>query len=274
MKKNLLLSFTLISVFCLTAFIIPGFKMADIMKADPDYKALILYGKTYLNIGNSFSAQPVNTRVIITPSGYVRQDYNFPKAVVTIINSDSRPIILVNNVLLNQNPAVFSTNDLFASILRLYLSKNPLHVFNKMHIDTAKVAYGLANNRAAYIIGSDSIQLFIDNELTVPMMYRIKNGNNYTEAAVVSYLRSAFITDTVSQLPGPGGLSNKGYAEQKMTLPANVELYSSNTLLQKWDFTQAVLLTNDRPIQELILSSWEIRKLKIYSPALSPFILY
>ena len=271
----------LLAVVSFTGFIVPASKMAELMKARGRFKALVFNGDTFFNIGNDYLNRAVPCRVVITPSGYVRQDYKFPKAVVSIINEGTKQTMLINNVRIGTSLPMFSRNNVFALLMGLFLSNSPGNVFNEMGLDSTKVAYGLADNRAAYIIGNDNDQMFIDNEQTVPLMFRVKYNNAYLYVVVKNYLNTARLIDGSATIKdrGPGGgiplrVGAAGYTETAVILPQTVELYRGDMLVQRWLFTDAVLFPAGTGIKKLVLTPYEIKRLPFSRQRLSPFMLF
>lgn len=275
------IAFALLAIMLFTGFIIPASKMAELMKPEKGLKVLVLNGDAYFNISKDYINRSVPCRIIMTSNGYARQDYKFPKAVVSIINERLRQTVLVNNVRMHAPLQIFSQNNVFILLTGLYLSGAPQAIFNEMGLDSTKVSYGLANNMAAYIIGNDNDQLFIDNEKTVPIMYRIKYGDKYILAVVKDYLSSAKLSEGAVKMKKDNGAANilipletDNYTQTTMTLPQNIELYSGDVLVQRWAFTDAVLFPRDTDIKGIILTPYDIKKLPISEQALSPFMLF
>lgn len=278
MKRMALIALAVIS---LTGFIVPSSKMAELMKAQKDFKVLILNGDAFFNLSKDYVNRPVPCRVIITSNGYMRQDYKFPKAVVSIINERLRQTMIVNTVRMQLPLQIFSHNNIFILLAGLYLSGAPQSLFNEMALDSTKIAYGLANNRAAYILGNDNDQLFIDNEKTVPIMYRIKYENKYILTVVKDYLDHAKLAEGAAKVKKANnneGMSLRveadGYTQTDITLPQSVELYDGDAIVQTWTFTDAVLFPRDADIKDLILTPYEIKRLPVSKQALSPFMLF
>ncbi len=278
MKRMALIALALISF---TGFIVPSSKMAELMKAQKDFKVLILNGDAFFNLSKDYVNRPVPCRVIITSNGYMRQDYKFPKAVVSIINERLRQTMIVNTVRMQLPLQIFSQNNIFILLSGLYLSGAPQSLFNEMALDSTKVAYGLANNRAAYIIGNDNDQLFIDNEKTVPIMYRIKYENKYILTVVKDYLDHARLAEGAAKIKKANSnestslrVEADGYTQTDITLPQSVELYDGDAIVQTWTFTDAVLFSRDADIKGLILTPYEIKRLPVSKQALSPFMLF
>ncbi len=278
MKRIILV---LLAVVLFTDFIIPAYKMAELMKSQKSLDVLVLNGNAFFNLGKDYINIPVPCRVIIKPDGHVRQDYVFPKAVVSIINDGLRQSILVNNVRMLTPMQIFSQNNLFTVLVGLYLSDNPQRIFNEIGLNQTKVAYGLADNRAAYIIGDDNDQLFIDNEDTVPIMYRIKYENNYVLAVVKDYLTDVKLANNTAKIKN-GDDNNDAtvhieadtYTQTAMTLPEVAELYNGDSLVQRWEFKDAVLFHKNAYINNLFLTPYEMKRLPISRQTLSSFILF
>ncbi len=276
--KRLIL--VLAAFLSLTAFIIPAYKMAGLMKADKHFNALVLQGNAFFNLSGDYINRAVPLRMIVTPSGYSMQSYIFPKAHVNIINERNQQTILINNVKLQTIPVIFSRNNLLALLTGLYLSGTPQQTFTDMGLDLKFTAYGLANDRAAYIIGNDNDQLFIDNEKTVPIMFRIKYNNVYTEAVVKDYMDSAKLMEGPIRTAKPNSesgfarLQAERYTDTDIILPRTIELYDGNVMAQKWVFTEAFLLTGDQEIKHFILTWHEVTKLPLSHEPLSPFMLF
>jgi hypothetical protein len=278
MKRTLL---ALLALALFTGFIVPASKMAELMKPEKGLRVLVLSGEAYFNLSKDYINRPVPCRVIVTSNGYARQDYKFPKAVVSIINERLRQTVLVNNVRMHAPLQIFSQNNIFILLTGLYLSGAPQALFNEMGLDSTKVAYGLANNMAAYIIGNDNDQLFIDNEKTVPIMYRIKYEDKYIVAIIKDYLSSAKLSEGAAKIKKDNGAANifipletDHYVQTTTTLPQNVELYNGDALVQRWVFTDAVLFPRDADIKGLILTPYDIKKLPLSDQTLSPFMLF
>ncbi len=277
--KKIILACAAFAVF--SGFIIPAAKMASLMKAQKGLAALVLNGTSFFNLGKDYINTPVPCRVIVTANGRLRQDYLFPRAHITLINTGLHQTILVNGVRMTSPPVIFAQNNIAAVLFALYLSDNPARVFSEIGLNQASVAYGLANNRAAYIIGNDPDQLFIDNEDTVPLMYRITQGSTVILSAVKDYLNAAGVVDNTAvakPAPGSGNLTLETEAgsitQTVMTLPRVVELYNGNTLVQRWEFHSALLLRNDAGIRELLPVPYALRKLRTTDQQLSPFMLF
>ena len=278
MKKVL---FGLLAVMLLSGFIIPSSKMASLMKAQKGLDVLVLNGTSFFNLGKDYVNTPVPCRIIIKSNGYVRQDYQFPRARVSIINEGLRQTTLVNKVRMSSPLPLFSQNNLFTVLVELYLSDNPQRIFNEIGLNQTKVAYGLANDRAAYIIGDDNNQLFIDNEDTVPLMYRITYGSSQILSVVKSSLAGARLAYNTAKIKNAHGNNDTTVSvevdsatQTTMTLPRTVELYNGNALVQRWEFRDAVLFHTDADIKRLLPTPAELKRLPVSQQAVSPFMLF
>ncbi len=277
--KKFMLACAALAVFA--GFIIPASKMASLMKAQNGLGVLVLNGTAFFNLGKAYSNTPVPCRIIVTANGTLRQDYLFPRAHITLINAGIHQFTLVNGVRLASPVGIFEQNNVAAVLFALYLSDNPGRVFNEIGVNQAAVAYGLANNRAAYIIGTDADQLFIDNEDTVPLMYRITAGTTVILSAVKDYMTSAGLL-AATAVPKPAAnagdlslITQAGDVTQTAaTLPRIVELYNGNTLVQRWEFDHALLLHSDAVIKALLPTPYEISRLRVTDQPLSPFMLF
>jgi hypothetical protein len=275
------IALALLAVVLFTGFMVPASKMAELMKAPEDLEVLVLNGNAFFNLGKEYINTPVPCRVIIKSNGYVRQDYQFPKARVSIINEGLRQTTLVNKVRISAPLQIFAQNNMFTVLVGLYLSDNPQRIFNEIRLNQTKVAYGLANDRAAYIVGNDNDQLFIDNEDTVPIMYRIAYNNNYILAVVKNYLTGAQLANNTAKIKK--GSDANGTAlrieadsstQATMTLPATVELYNGDEIVQRWEFQDAVLFHRGTDMGSLFLTPYELKRLPVSQQALSPFMLF
>ena len=273
--------FGLLAVMLLSGFIIPSSKMASLMKAQKGLDVLVLNGTSFFNLGKDYVNTPVPCRVIIKSNGYVRQDYQFPRARVSIINEGLHQTTLVNKVRMSSPLPLFSQNNLFTVLVELYLSDNPQRIFNEIGLNQTKVAYGLANDRAAYIIGDDNNQLFIDNEDTVPLMYRITYGSSQILSVVKSSLTGARLAYNTAKIKNVHGNNDTTVSvevdsatQTTMTLPRTVELYNGNTLVQRWEFRDAVLFHTDADIKRFLPTSAELKRLPVSQQAVSPFMLF
>ncbi len=267
----------LLAVISLMGFIVPAFKMADLLKTKGRFSALVLNGNAFFNIGDDYFNRSIPCRVIITPSGYVRQDYRFPKAVVSILNEGTSQTVMVNDVRLGTPLSIFSQNNVFALLIELYLSDSPSTVFHEMGLNLTEVAYGLANNRAAYIIGNDNDQVFIDNEMTVPLMFRVQYDHEYLYAVVKNYFNTARLIEGDAGGGGEGiplQVLGAKYTDTSMVLPQTMELYAGNALVQRWIFTDAVLFPAGADIKKLVLTPYEIKRLPLSRQQVSPFMLF
>ena len=278
MKKVL---FGFLAAILLSGFIIPSSKMASLMKAQKGLDVLVLNGTAFFNLGKDYVNTPVPCRVIIKSNGYVRQDYQFPRARVTVLNEGLHQTTLVNKVRMSSPLPLFSQNNLFTVLVELYLSDNPQRLFNEIGLNQTKVAYGLANDRAAYIIGDDNNQLFIDNEDTVPLMYRITYGSSQILSVVKSYLTGAQLAYNTAKIKNTNGNNGTPVSvevdsatQTTMTLPRTVELYIGDALVQRWEFKDAVLFHTDADIKKLILTPAEVKRLPVSQQVVSPFMLF
>jgi len=265
-----------LAIALFSGFIIPAYKMAELMKAQKGMAMLVLTGNAFFNLGKEYFNTPVPCRVIIRSDGYVKQDYMFPKANVNVIYTEHHENIIINNVRVLAPVTPFSQQKVFTALMELYLSDNPQKIFNEIGINQSQVAYGLANDRAAYIIGSDNNQLFIDNEDTVPLMYRIVSAHVYQLAVVKDYLDSAELANNNAKLTiGPHlSVAIDSYTRLDIILPKIVELYNGDTLVQRWEFSHAVVLPGGISFNNLLLSTYEIKKLPVTNQSLSPFMLF
>ncbi len=278
MKKVL---FGFLAAILLSGFIIPSSKMASLMKAQKGLDVLVLNGTAFFNLGKDYVNTPVPCRVIIKSNGYVRQDYQFPRAWVTVLNEGLHQTTLVNKVRMSSPLPLFSQNNLFTVLVELYLSDNPQRIFNEIGLNQTKVAYGLANDRAAYIIGDDNNQLFIDNEDTVPLMYRITYGSSQILSVVKSYLTGAQLAYNTAKIKNTNGNNGTPVSvevdsatQTTMTLPRTVELYNGDALVRRWEFKDAVLFHTDADIKKLILTPAEVKRLPVSQQVVSPFMLF
>ena len=278
MKKVL---FGFLAAILLSGFIIPSSKMASLMKAQKGLDVLVLNGTAFFNLGKDYVNTPVPCRVIIKSNGYVRQDYQFPRARVTVLNEGLHQTTLVNKVRMSSPLPLFSQNNLFTVLVELYLSDNPQRIFNEIGLNQTKVAYGLANDRAAYIIGDDNNQLFIDNEDTVPLMYRITYGSSQILSVVKSYLTGAQLAYNTAKIKNANGnngtpvsIEVDSATQTTMTLPRTVELYNADALVRRWEFKDAVLFHTDADIKKLILTPAEVKRLPVSQQVVSPFMLF
>lgn len=278
MKKVL---FGLLAAVLLSGFIVPAWKMASLMQVQKGLDVLVLNGTAFFNLGKDYINSPVPCRVIIKANGSVRQDYQFPKARITVLNEGLHQITLVNNVRMSSPLALFSQNNLFTVLVAMYLSDNPQRIFNEIGLNQTKVAYGLANDRAAYIIGDDNNQLFIDNEDTVPIMYRATYGSIHMLSVVKSTMDSAWLAYNTARIKKAGvdngtpvSVEVDNATQTTMTLPRTVELYNGDALVQRWEFKDAVLFHTDADIKRLLLTPYEIKRLPVSQQALSPFMLF
>ena len=278
MKKVL---FGFLAAILLSGFIIPSSKMASLMKAQKGLDVLVLNGTAFFNLGKDYVNTPVPCRVIIKSNGYVRQDYQFPRAWVTVLNEGLHQTTLVNKVRMSSPLPLFSQNNLFTVLVELYLSDNPQRLFNEIGLNQTKVAYGLANDRAAYIIGDDNNQLFIDNEDTVPLMYRITYGSSQILSVVKSYLTGAQLAYNTAKIKNANGNNGTKVSvevdsatQTTMTLPRTVELYNGDALVRRWEFKDAVLFHTDADVKKLILTPAEVKRLPVSQQVVSPFMLF
>ena len=278
MKKVL---FGFLAAILLSGFIIPSSKMASLMKAQKGLDVLVLNGTAFFNLGKDYVNTPVPCRIIIKSNGYVRQDYQFPRAWVTVLNEGLHQTTLVNKVRMSSPLPLFSQNNLFTVLVELYLSDNPQRIFNEIGLNQTKVAYGLANDRAAYIIGDDNNQLFIDNEDTVPLMYRTTYGSNQILSVVKSYLTGAQLAYNTAKIKNTNGNNGTPVSvevdsatQTTMTLPRTVELYNGDALVRRWEFKDAVLFHTDADIKKLILTPAEVKRLPVSQQVVSPFMLF
>ncbi|MGC8580472.1 MAG: hypothetical protein ACP5QW_09455 [bacterium] len=272
--KRLIVAISAIVLF--SGFIIPAYKMAELLTATGNEDTIVLKGNAFFNLGKDYIDKPVPCTVIIRANGYIKQDYIFPRAHVSIVTIGTNKTVIVNNTRILTPVQLFARNNIFVLLMRLYLSDNPQMVFKEMGVNQSQVAYGLANNRAAYIIGNDNDQLFIDNELTVPIMYRLGSANDYALAVVKSYLTDANLASNKSVIikDEKSGVSIDNYASINTTLPGTVELYDRGTLVQRWEFKDAIIFNKAASLNSLLLSPYDIRKLPTTTQILSPFMLF
>lgn len=266
----------LLSIILFSGFIIPAYKMAELMIAPESMDTLVLNGNAFFNLGKDYINTPVPCRIIIRANGYLKQDYMFPKANVSVVTNGTNQIIIINNTRMLAPLQLFSHNKIFTMLIGLYLSSNPQKLFNEMNINQTQVAYGLANYRAAYIIGNNNNQLFIDNELKVPIIYRKAILNNYESVVVKEYLTEANLANNNANIINGEQLNItvNHYTFTNTTLPRIVELYNGDIIIQRWEFRYATVFNKQTNLNSLLISFSDIKKLPTDSQTFSPFMLY